>query len=211
MSRELAAAWVDGWVVSRGRPRPTPTPWGLRVEVGTPGQHARYVMLDAREPIVRDLATRASVPSLWIKAFVDPAELSPWLTPDWKQYEPNWMMAVDLEAHRVPVPEGYSLGTVARDGVIRVTASAADGTIAAQGQVGIAGETGTVDQVSTELEHQRRGLGSVVLRTLANEALEAGASVGILGATLEGRALYEYLGWKTFAPLAAFVFKGEAD
>ena len=211
MSREIAAAWVDGWVVSRGTAGPRPTPWGLRVDVGAPGQYARYVMLDAREPIVRDLATRASVPSLWMKAFVEPEELKPWLTPDWTQDHPAWLMAVNLAAHRVAVPEGYSLGTVARDGVIRVTVSAADGTVAAKGQVGIAGETGTVDQVSTEPEHQRRGLGSVVLRTLANEALEAGASVGILGATLEGRALYEYLGWKTHAPLAAFVFKGEVD
>jgi GNAT superfamily N-acetyltransferase len=208
MSRDLAAAWVDGWTVSRGTSRPTPTPWGLRVEVGTSWQYARYVMLEAREPIVRDLASRARIPSLWIKAFVEPEVLRPWLTPDWTQGGPGWLMAVDLDTRRVAVPEGYSIGTVSRDGVVRISVSAADGTVAAQGQVGMAGEAAVVDQVSTEPAHQRRGLGTVVLRALANEAVEAGACTGILGATVEGRALYEHLGWKVHAPLAGFVFKG---
>ena len=53
----------------------------------------------------------------------------------------------------------------------------------------------------------RSGLGWVVMRILANEAIEAGSSTGILGATVEGRALYENLGWKVHAPLASFIFR----
>jgi GNAT superfamily N-acetyltransferase len=207
MSRELAAAWVDGWVVSRGTPPPTPTPCGLRVEVGTPWQYARYVMLEVHEPIVRDLATRAHVPNLFMKAFVDPEVIGRWLTPDWTQDFPGWLMAVDLDPRPVAVPEGYSVGIAARNGVILVSVSAADGTVAAKGQLAVTGETAVVDQVSTEPGHQRRGLGSVVLRILANEAIEAGSSIGILGATVEGRALYEHVGWKVHAPLASFVFR----
>ena len=207
MSRELAAAWVDGWVVSRGTSRPRPTPWGLWVEVGTPKQHGRYVMLEAREQVVRDLATRARVPALWMKTFVEPEVLRPWLTPDWTQDAPGWLMAVDLTAERVPVPEGYAVGIAACDGVVRVSVSAADGTVAAKGQVGIAGDAAVVDQVSTEPAHQRRGLGSVVMRTLANEALKVGSTTGILGATVEGRALYESLGWKAYAPLTGFIHR----
>jgi GNAT superfamily N-acetyltransferase len=207
MSRELAAAWVDGWVVSRGTPPPAPTPWGLRVEVGTPWQYARYVMLEAREPLVRDLAARARVPNLFMKTFVDPEMVRGWLTPDWTQGAPGWLMAVDLDPRPVSVPEGYSASIAARDGVIRVSVSAADGTVAAKGQLAVTGETAVVDQVSTDPEHQRRGLGSVVLRILANEAIEAGSSTGILGATVEGRALYEHVGWKVHAPLASFVFR----
>lgn len=207
MSRDLAAAWVDGWVVSRGTPPPRPTPWGLWVEVGTPAQHGRYVMLEPHEPIVRDLAARASVPALWMKTFAEPEVLRPWLTSEWTQDALGWLMAVDLAAERVSVPEGYSVDIVARDGVIRVSVSAADGTVAAKGQVGVAGDAAVADQISTDPAHQRRGLGSVVMRTLANEALEAGASTGILGATVEGRALYETLGWKVHAPLAGFIYR----
>lgn len=207
MSRELTAAWVDGWVVSRGTQRPRATPWGLWVEVGTPKQHGRYVMLEAREPIVRDLATRAQVPALWIKAFVPPEAVRPWLTADWAQDDPAWLMAVDLSASRVEVPDGYSVESVSRDGVVFVTVSAADGAVAAKGQAGVAGEVAVPDQISTEPAHQRRGLGTVVMRSLANAALEAGASTGILGGTNQGRALYETLGWKTYAPLAGFVYR----
>ena len=207
MSRELAAAWVDGWVVSRGTPPPRPTPWGLWVEVGTPKQHGRYVMLEPREPIVRDLATRARIPALWMKTFAEPELLRPWLTPEWTRDEPGWLMAVDLAGERVSVPEGYSVGIVARDGVVRITIAAADGTVAAKGQVGISGHVAVVDQISTEPAHRRRGLGSVVMRTLGNEAREAGASTGILGATIEGRALYETLGWKVHAPLTGFIYR----
>jgi len=207
MSRELAAGWVDGWVVSRGTSSPAATPWGLRVQVGVPRQYARYVMLEAREQIVRDLVSRVRTPSVWLKAFVEPSVLKPWLTPAWSEDAPAYLMATDLNAERVSVPGGYSVDSVSCDGVIRVVVSSVDGSIAAKGQVGIAGDRGVVDQVSTEPAHQRRGLGTVVLRSLANLAIEAGAGTGILGATVEGRALYESLGWKVHAPLAGFVYQ----
>lgn len=207
MSRELAAAWVRGWVVSRGTSAPRPTPWGLRVEVGHTRQSARYVMLEAREPIVRDLAGRVRTPALWMKTFVEPEVVQPWLTADWSADAPGWLMAVDLSPQKVSVADGYEVDAHSVHGVTRVTVRAADGSIAAKGQFGLAGETAVVDRVSTEPAHQRHGLGTVVMRSLANEAVELGAGTGILGATVEGRALYETLGWKVHAPLTGFIHK----
>lgn len=208
MSRELATAWVGGWVVSRGTSAPHRTPWGLRIDVGQPRHAARYVMLEAKEPLVRDLVGRASTPALWLKTFVEPETVEPWLSPDWTRDAPGWLMAVDLAAAPVSVPDGYTLGVRREGGVIYIEVlSSADGTIAAHGQVGLNGETATVDIVGTAPAHQRRGLGTVVLRTLANEALASGAQTGILGATVEGRALYEALGWKSYAPLAGFIHR----
>ncbi|MFF5209546.1 hypothetical protein [Streptosporangium sp. NPDC000396] len=43
--------------------------------------------------------------------------------------------------------------------------------------------------------------------TLTNAAIENGVSAGILGATIQGRALYEALGWKVLSPLTGFVYK----
>lgn len=209
MDRELGAAWVGGWTVSRGTSAPRRTPWGLRVEVGTPHQYARYVMLESREPIVRDLVSRVRTPAMWIKVFEEPELVEPWLGPDWTRDDPGWLMAVDLVAGRVAPAEGYRVGLDHADGVIRVLVRAADGSVAARGQAGVDGATAVVDQVSTEAPHQRRGLGTVVLRTLANEALEAGAERGILGATAEGRALYETLGWKAYGPLTGFVYRAQ--
>jgi len=45
----------------------------------------------------------------------------------------------------------------------------------------------------------------VVMRTLANTAVDAGAELGVLGASFEGRALYLTLGWEVRAPLNSYV------
>ena len=211
MSRELGAAWVRGWVVSRGTQGARRTPWGLRVEVGRPRHMARYVMLETREALVRDLVGRARTPGLWLKVFEEPEVVEPWLSRDWTRDAPGWLMAVDLAGARVAAPEGYDIETVRTGDVVCVLIQAADGTLAARGQAGLAGEVAVVDQVSTEPAHQRRGLGSVVLRTLANQALDAGAQTGILSATVEGRALYESLGWKSYAPLTGFIHRDPGE
>jgi len=43
------------------------------------------------------------------------------------------------------------------------------------------------------------------MATLADVAAGQGAAVGVLGATPEGRALYERLGWRVLAPLTSAV------
>jgi predicted GNAT family acetyltransferase len=71
----------------------------------------------------------------------------------------------------------------------------------------LVGEVSVVDMVETGTAHQRRGLGSVGMRTLADLALDRGAVTGILGASDEGRALYESLGWKRHAPLTGGAYR----
>lgn len=72
--------------------------------------------------------------------------------------------------------------------------AASDGSWAARGQIALPGATAVADQIETSPAHRRRGLGRFVMRTLAHVAAEQGAETGILGATPEGRALYESLG-----------------
>jgi ribosomal protein S18 acetylase RimI-like enzyme len=116
-------------------------------------------------------------------------------------------MAADVAPADVRVPDGYTVSPSTENGVTRVRVLAADGSEAARGQLGHADGHSVVDQIATEPGHQRRGLGRVVMHTLANAAFEAGESVSILGATIEGRALCESPGWKVHAPLAGFVYR----
>ena len=207
MVHELARAWVNGWVVSRGASQPVETPWGLRIEVGKPNQAVRYVPIEPDEARVRELAAATSVPATWIKIFIAPELVSTWLTPDWTEDAPGWLMAVDLSPSAATVPVGYTVATETEAGVTYVRVLAADGSLAARGQAAVVDGHSIADQISTEPEHQRRGLGSVVMGSLANVALDAGATTGVLGASVEGRALYESLGWKAHAPLAGFIYK----
>jgi hypothetical protein len=45
------------------------------------------------------------------------------------------------------------------------------------------------------------------MATLTTAAMDLGAGTGILGATAQGRALYEALGWAVAEPLSSFVYK----
>jgi ribosomal protein S18 acetylase RimI-like enzyme len=210
MVTRLARQWVLGWAVSRETKPPVEQAEGFWIDVGLPHHVARYVLLDAGEAAVRKVAGSVTVPNTWLKAFVAQETIAPWLPPGWTAGPPTFLMDTDLRPSDTRTPDGYALTTETRAGVTFVRVLSADGALAARGQVALAGESAVVDQVETDPAHQRRGLGSLVMRTLANDAVARGASRGVLGASVEGRALYEVLGWQVRAPLAGFVYRATA-
>ncbi|MGW7002134.1 GNAT family N-acetyltransferase [Streptomyces sp. NPDC054933] len=209
MVPELVRIWVSGWAVSRRRPVPVEKPWGLYVEVGKPDQVGRHVLPDAVESSVRDAAASVTVPYTWLKVPIEPEEIGAWLPPGWMvdKDEAGHLMAVDLRATGAVAPEGYTASVETRDGVVHVRVHDAAGEFAAKGQMAVLGQATVVDCVKTEEAHRRRGLGDFVMRTLADHAVAEGVTLGVLGATDAGRALYETLGWKAHAPLAACVYR----
>jgi ribosomal protein S18 acetylase RimI-like enzyme len=210
MVTRLAREWVLGWAVSRGTEPPVEQAEGFRIDVGLPHHVARYVLLDADEAAVREVAGSITVPNTWLKVFVAPELVASWLPPGWTSGPPTFLMATELRPSEVRAPDGYVLTTETRAGVTFVRVLSADGAVAARGQIAVTGESAVVDQVEADPAHQRRGLGSLVMRTLANDAVARGASTGVLGASTEGRALYEALGWQVHAPLAGFVYRATA-
>ncbi|MFD0168761.1 GNAT family N-acetyltransferase [Streptomyces decoyicus] len=210
MIPELVRTWALGWALSRNTPRPVEQPWGLYIEVGTPGQVGRHVLSDADESSVRDAAASVTVPHTWLKVPTAPDEAEQWLPPGWvaDKEESGHLMAADLRAETTPVaPKGYTATGESRDGVVYVRAYDASGECAAKGQMAVLGRAVVVDRVTTEEAHRRRGLGNFVMRTLMNHAVDGGADLGVLGATEDGRALYDTLGWKVHAPLAACIYR----
>ncbi|MGW1595951.1 GNAT family N-acetyltransferase [Streptomyces sp. NPDC002343] len=205
---EAVRAWVEGWVVSRGAARPTRRSWGFTVDVGLPGEVARHVVTAADEATVRKLAENTTVPGIPLKVFVPARTLKAWLPPGWVLLDGHAaLMAARLSAGGSPLrlADGYRLHTWDRADVTRVVVRAADGAFAARGQIAVTGPTAVVDQVETHPAHQRRGLGRVVMGTLAETAARQGARAAVLGATEQGRALYETMGWQVIAPLSAAV------
>ncbi|AMW12831.1 GNAT family acetyltransferase [Streptomyces qaidamensis] len=202
-------AWVDGWVVSRGAAPPTPEPWGWTIDMGMYGHVTRHVfgatgeVLD--ETTVRKVAGTVTGQGVWLKAFRDPSVVAGWLDGNWWiDPEPGYLMTIPLAADGAPaVPDGYRLRAWSRGGVTRVMVAAPDGSLAARGQIAPTGETAVVDQVETAAEHRRRGLGSLVMRTLQDVAVRQGARTGVLAGTPAGRGLYEALGWTVAAPLTS--------
>ncbi|MFB7241875.1 GNAT family N-acetyltransferase [Streptomyces populi] len=196
--------WVSGWVVSRGASDPVARPWGWTVDVGQPAQVARHVVVDANEARVREAAAQARGEGWWLKVFppepceAPQARVGAWLGPEWVSDEAAFLMSLEL-APVAPgaLPSGYALRVWTRGDVVRALVTAPDGALAARGQMGVAGEVAVADQILTAPAHRRRGLGSVVMRALQRQALASGATRAVLGATAQGRALYESLGWRT--------------
>lgn len=202
-------AWVRGWVVSRGAADPVATPWGFTVDVGQVRHATRHVLTAGDEATVRAVAARVAAPTVWLKVFAEPADVVRWAGPDWQVDEPGWLMWTALRPAPAPaVPAGLTLRTWRRGGVVRVLVTADDGSFAARGQVAATGATAVVDQIETAPHHRRKGLGRLVMHTLQQAALDQGAGVAVLGASPDGRALYESLGWHVQAPLVSLFHTG---
>ncbi|MFE4016332.1 GNAT family N-acetyltransferase [Streptomyces sp. NPDC059101] len=209
MIPELVRIWAAGWVVSRQCPRAVEHPWGLYIDVGRPNHVGRHVLPDPDEGSVRAAAASATAPYTWLKLPVETETADAWLPEGWvaDKEESGHLMSTELRTTRPVAPDGYRTTVEAADGVTYVRVHDAHGEFAATGQMAVLGPAAIVDQVVTEEAHRRRGLGSLVMRTLADHAAAEGATLGILGATHEGRALYESLGWQRRAGLAACVHR----
>jgi GNAT superfamily N-acetyltransferase len=208
MDAGIASAWVEGWAVSRGTAPPVAEPWGWTIDVGLSTQVTRYLVRDADEALLRKLSETLTAPATWIKTFVEPEVLRPWLAPGWAFTDAGFMMTTPLRPGPLPEPPpGYRLRLWTRGEVTRALVTGEDGGYAARGQVAVPdGRTDAViDQVETSAAHRRRGLGRVVLGALCATAAEAGARRGVLGATPDGRALYTALGWQDHGPLTGVI------
>ncbi|MFI5974890.1 GNAT family N-acetyltransferase [Streptomyces sp. NPDC051452] len=200
-------AWVHGWALSRGASEPAVRSWGFTVDVGLAHEIARHVLPAADEATVRKIAENTHAPGVWLKTFVPPRTLEAWLPPGWALAGGrNFLMSTALPAPGAaapPLAEGYRLVRWERGGVTKVSVRAADGAFAGRAQIAVTGRTAVVDQVETDPAHQRRGLGRAMLRVLTEAAAGEGVTAAVLGATVEGRALYEREGWRVLAPLTA--------
>ncbi|MCX5423579.1 GNAT family N-acetyltransferase [Streptomyces sp. NBC_00078] len=213
---EVVRAWVHGWVLSRRAAPPMAEPWGWTVDVGLVDQVSRHVFGatndDVDENTVRKVAGSVSGAGVWLKVFQDPSVAREWVGAGWwVDPEPGHLMTIPLTgAEETEVPYGHRLRCWTRGGVTTVLVAAPDGSLAARGQIAANGATAVADRIETAPAHRRRGLGSVVMRTLQRAAAEQGAETGVLAGTPAGRALYEALGWRAVAPLTSARFVGPA-
>lgn len=193
MSVEVRA-WAVGWAIARDTPPPVTVPEGYRIDVGLPGHLTRYV-LPAHSPA---LAARLSTPGTWLKICAD----QPALDARWQVQPPEYLMSTQLTSEQPTCAPEYELEVMQAGSVIDVVVSR-QGEQAARGKAAVDGEYAVIDQVVTEPDHRRRGLGTTVMRALSQAAGRSGARTGVLVATADGHALYSRLGWALVSPVTA--------
>ncbi|GAA3548063.1 GNAT family N-acetyltransferase [Kribbella ginsengisoli] len=189
----LVKAWADGWAIARATPAPVEVPEGYRIDVNRPGHLTRYV-LPTHAP---ELAARLTAPDTWLKI----CAAAPRLDGRWEVQAPEYLMSAQLTATAPICPPEYEL-EVSVGEVIDVVVSK-DGALAARGKAAVSREYAVIDQVVTEPGHQRRGLGTTVMRALSQAASRSGARTGVLVATEQGQQLYDRLGWVLVSPMTA--------
>ncbi|MBM7814870.1 GNAT family N-acetyltransferase [Saccharothrix algeriensis] len=193
--------WVRGWSSCRGAPEPVEEADGFRIDVGVPGHRVRFVLPGTES--VRERA--AAEPGTWLKVCGRREAVAPLLDPRWVLDEPEFLMSTALRGSGGPVaaPAGYRTGLVREHGFHEVVVVASDGARAARGRFAVHGGVAVVDQVVTEPAHRRRGLGRHVMSTIGVHAKVRGAVVAVLVSTVEGRRLYESLGWRVDSEVVA--------
>lgn len=204
--QEIVAAWVEGWTRSRGTAAPTAAYGGLRVEVGLPDQKARYVFAGP-SPGMAQASREIDEPHVFIKVCAPPQAVEPLLASGWRLEPVGFLMTTDDLTRAVPrAADGYRYEIEPLASGYVVTAHAEwNGEVAASGRAFLAGAVAVFDQIVTDPDHRRRGLGRAVMHELALAAAQAGATRGALVATPDGQALYSTLGWRLISPLTTAV------
>lgn len=196
---DLVMAWGGGRAVSRLTAPPTPVEGGFEVAVGRPSLEIRQVFHTYTHASLAEAAERLSVPERQILIAGPRALLRESVPSTWTMDDAGHLMATEFAPTRFTVPEGYRLSVETEEDLTVARVHYFTGDLAASARLGRSGEFGVFDKVITSPAHQRRGLGSTMMRALSNHALGLGMAWGLLVGSDEGRALYEHVGWDLVA------------
>ena len=205
----LLRLWVQGWAASRDVPPPVAHSDGWRIEVGRPQQKRRHVFPRISQAL-RALGETVVEPWSYLKACATADELRAALPAHWHVEDETYFMCFDgPPPPGSALPGGYGLDVATQGRLTVARVIAADGSVAAAGQMAVVEDAAIFDRISTDAAHRRRGLGRAVMCALDAASRALGARRGLLGATAEGYAMYRSLGWHVQSPLVSGVIVGE--
>jgi GNAT superfamily N-acetyltransferase len=202
--RQLLQTWITGWSACRG------TTSVLLTDQQNQTEHFLFeptdeLLLDVASELRQDPLRVLTVVTNRMQALIDAAAPLGMRVTDRQQS----LMRVDMDGQDVEDPrppgDGFALERT-REGACRSVTVHADGILAARGSVSVVDEYAVYDRIVTEEHFRRRGLASYVMRDLTAAVLEDDVTSGLLMASADGRALYEFLGWQHLADV--FVIRG---
>ncbi|WP_442681366.1 GNAT family N-acetyltransferase [Sphingomonas sp. ASY06-1R] len=204
----LLATWIKAWAITRSVAPPISYASGHFVAVNQPDQRGRYVFATLDEHAISKVA-QGQAPWVYLKVCEQEEKVRPLLPARWQiRSTPTCMMIADLSPLRLTLPEGYQLSLAQEGEVLTATIRAGD-ALAARGRLVVVDGMAIFDQIRTQDEHQRRGLGRALMAALTQTALERQAGLAILSATAMGRALYESVGWRWHSPYTSAVIPAD--
>ena len=190
----LLLAWAAGRSISRGLPPSVIDDGAIRVDTGLPSETRRYLFA-AASPAIATLAATIDEPRILIKVCAPLADLMA-LLPAWRAHPQAYFMTCDgaMRSPARPLPAAYALTVVATGSVRIARVDTSGGAIVASGRAVRYDGLTVYDQIVTDPDHRRRGLGGHLMHALA-DAFDFPAVRHALAATAAGHALYTRLGW----------------
>jgi len=189
--------WAFGYCAARGYARPVsaPLPSALWFDVGKPDQAGRFILGNASSEAAAAAFAAVEAPHIYVDIAAPRDAILPYIPPGWQPRDPMWLMATgtDMPTAR-PTPD-FIIEVDESANRFEAIARDSDGTPAARGVLGLHGTTAVYDQIVTEAQFGRRGLGSAIMAELGRRAIGQGVTECLLVATSDGKALYERLGW----------------
>lgn len=209
---ELFRTWLSGWAACRGY-QPEEHEHSVAVLRPDRGDETEHLLFEPTTELFSELAAETqqdparvlTVATRRMPELLDEAERLGLRQTDRGQA----LMRVDMLGQDVEDPRAPEDGVTferTREGACRHVTVRVDGEVAARGSVSVVGDHAVYDRIETEERFRRRGLGTYVMRVLTAGVLEDDVTTGLLVASANGRALYEFLGWEYL--LDVFVVRG---
>jgi len=201
----LVDRWVEGWSLSRGAARHRDgDAW--RVDVAAATRAVERIAARPTPDELTRLVDETTAPDVWLSVIgpLDDVARATLARLDAVTHAER-MMTSQVSAR--PLPAGVIVDSDGDGRVVHVQVEV-DGVVAARGQAAVVGEDVVFDRIATEPDFRRRGLGSRVMAGLEHGAAARGATTGLLFASVDGRRLYESLGWREVAELGTWRGRG---
>ena len=201
-SAQRCAEWVYGWCASRGFDAPQPVGDAFWSYPHEDGRERELLWPDPETDIDADLLATigASSRPTWVTVATHDVSGTQGLLAErgvvpagW----PEWLMSSELVVDGAAVcPDGFTSTVDRRDGVLVGEIRGADNELACSGQMALTpGGAAVADRIMTEEGFRRQGFGRFMMTELGRAARDAGATYGLLIASVEGHALYEAMRW----------------
>lgn len=205
----VVETWIKGWALAREVSPPVKEKEGFRVDVGWPQQVVRYVFPHLTDHF-QQLANTISAPWHFLKVCAPPETVQSLLPPRWTIQPVGFMMTCvkPMTSSKTRLPKGYVLEMEEGLPVTVAKVLADDGAVAAIGRIVFVNDFAIYDRIETHPAHRRRGLGSIIMKSLESIGAARGITQGVLVATADGNALYTALGWELHSLYTTAVIPG---
>lgn len=209
VSPNLVLQWLKGWCLSRMLPMPNGFRSGFKVDVGYDDQKIRYVFPQLNNDFFQ-LASQISEAWIFLKVCAPAEEIVHRLPGKWTVQPQGYMMFCfePMQFTASLLPNGYHIEYQQYNSTHVVKIIAANGDLASIGRVVLIDDLAVYDRISTESNHQRKGLATLVIGELEKIALSNGFHQNFLVATEAGKSLYQSLGWKLYCLYTSVVIRG---